>query len=151
MNVAITGTSRGLGDFLYRHWAKKNHYIKTFNRGEDLFQFIEEVKNFDLLINNSYLDGDQNLLFDRTIETVKKTVVMGSVAADYPDPLLPVYSKDKKILQKEIICMNSCKVLYLKLTGKSYKNYQMIAEIIDIWVENPVIKNIEFHTEIPNE
>lgn len=143
MNIAITGTTRGLGKYLFDYYKINNNIIK-FNRGDSIRSFIHEINNIDLLINNSYLDGYQNQLFDSTINKVKKMVVMGSIAADNPDPSNPEYSKNKKILQEKIKQFNS-NILYLKLTGKSYKNFDSIVSTIDLWINNPVIKSVEFY------
>ena len=61
MIVAVTGTSRGLGQDLARLFSQNNHTVVEFNRsnGYDIKQpdkIIKAVKDCDVFINNAY-DG----------------------------------------------------------------------------------------------
>ena len=61
MLVAITGTSRGLGQDLARLFARNNHTVHELNRsnGYDIKQpnkIVDAVKDSDVFINNAY-DG----------------------------------------------------------------------------------------------
>lgn len=143
MNFAITGTTRGLGKHLYDYF-KQNHSVITFNRGDSIEEFIKKISHVDVLVHNSYLNGYQNHLFDRSIDLVKKHIVVGSVAADSPDLSLPIYSINKKKLQDRI---QSCKknVLYLKVSGQAYGQPKLIIDMINLWIKNPIVKTIEFY------
>lgn len=146
MKIAITGTTRGLGKYLLDYYKKHNSLI-TYNRGDNIDRFLHEIEEVDLLISSSYLDGYQIDLFDRTKNSVKKMVVIGSIAADNPDPYLLEYSLNKKILQDKIEVPNK-NILYLKLTGLSYQKPEAIVDTINLWLKNPIFKTIEFY---PNE
>jgi len=69
MNIAITGTSRGLGHDLTRLFSHNNHTVLEFNRsnGYDINQpdkIVEAVNDCDVFINNAYDDFAQvNLLY----------------------------------------------------------------------------------------
>lgn len=143
MRLAITGTTRGLGKQLFQYY-QKDHKVITFNRGDNIERFIDNLSDIDILINNSYLNGYQNKLFDRTIDIVSRCVVVGSVAADSPDLSLPVYSINKKKLQDKIEHCNK-NILYLKISGQAYKQPQTIIDIINLWITNPIIKSVEFY------
>ena len=143
MKIAITGTTRGLGKHLYNVFKLDNDII-TFNREDNFEEFVKKVEDTDLLINNSYLDGRQVELFDRTIDKIKRTIVIGSIAADNPDPRLAEYSKQKKLLQDKVDIYNK-KILYLQLTGLGYQHPESIVECINLWLNNPSIKSINFY------
>jgi len=119
MKIAITGTTRGLGKYLFDSFSVDNTVI-TFNRGDNLNYFLHGIKGVDLFISSSYLDGYQVQLFDQTKNIVEKMVVIGSIAADNQDPYLPEYSVNKRTLQDKIQIPNE-NILYLKLTGLSYR------------------------------
>jgi methionine synthase II (cobalamin-independent) len=145
MKIAITGTTRGLGKYLFDSFSVDNTVI-TFNRGDNLNYFLHGIKGVDLFISSSYLDGYQVQLFDQTKNIVEKMVVIGSIAADNQDPYLPEYSVNKRTLQDKIQIPNE-NILYLKLTGLSYRKPQAIVDVINLWLQNPIFKTVEFYPD----
>jgi len=73
---------------------------------------------------------------------------MGSIAAVNFDPEMAEYSKEKWELEKnvqQLALHNKYPMLYLQLTSSSYRDYQMIANSIKFWLENPDITFIGYN------
>lgn len=151
--VCITGTTRGLGKFLAEHFKKLEWEVVELNRGDDL---INSAIGCDLYINNSYIMGYQINIFDQLYASVAKMIVMGSIASDYPDPNMPEYSMHKRILKERVLeiansSIKKADILLLQLTGESYNNPKLIARVIDLWLENPIITSVSFVPGEPNK
>jgi len=70
------------------------------NRGDDI---VTSAVGCNLFINNAYGGKLQIDLFNELHSRIKNIVVMGSVAADYPDPSMPEYSQNKKELKQRVL------------------------------------------------
>lgn len=151
MKIAITGTTRGLGKSLAEHFKNKGCHVIELNRHDSK---IEPAIGCDVYINNTYGNGLQIELFNELLTKVKKMIVMGSIASDYPDPNMPVYSQHKKELKERVLEVvksketNRADILLLQLTGASYNDTDLIKRTIDFWIDNPQITLISF---IPGE
>ena len=150
MKVVVLGGSKGLGKLLSSYFKLKNSDVKEFGKSSSVDEVVSVAKTGDVFICNAYADGTQL----NYIETLKdyniKIIVSGSIAADSPDPDMPVYSLDKKNLRERVLeisqCRDTCKadVLLLTLTGTAVNEYQTIHNTIDYWLENSTINEIRF-------
>jgi len=139
MNFYITGASRGLGEYLANHF-------KCFVIGKpaNLITDIDDImlsnfNNGDCVILNAHAN---QLEYVKRLKDKCRLVIMGSIAATYPDPNMLEYSKTKLDLEtyvQSISLHNPYPILYLRLTSSSYKNYQLIADSINFWLDNPDI------------
>lgn len=148
--VCITGTTRGLGKALAEHFKNKGCDVVELNRGDNKLQ---PAMDCDLFINNAYADGSQLYLFNQLYDSVKKMIVMGSIASDYPDLSMLEYSKHKLELKDHVLHVaNSDKakadILLLQLTGESYNDTALIIRTIEFWLDNPKITCVSF---VPGE
>lgn len=148
--VCITGTTRGLGKALKEYFTRKGYFVVGLNRGDDI---VTAAVGCDLFINNAY-DGSLQLdLFNELYTRIKNIVIMGSVAADYPDDNMPEYSQHKKELKQRVLEVANTgvsKILLLELTGASYNDPQSIGRTIDFWLDNPTVTSISFVHGEPN-
>jgi hypothetical protein len=148
--ICITGTTRGLGKELCDYFRSQGHEVHGFQRGDDAYHGI---LGCDLFINNAYGDGLQMTLLNSLYGKVGKMVVMGSIASDYPDPLLPEYSKQKKELKErvmELANIGETPILLLQLSGESYNDPDLICKTIEFWIENPKVTSVSFIPGEPN-
>lgn len=142
--VCITGTTRGLGKELKSYFLRKGYFVIGLNKGDNI---VDLAVGCNLFINNAYGDGMQIDIFDALFPRIKNIVVMGSVAADYPDPDMPEYSQHKKELKDrvlEVANTSDSNILLLQLTGKSYNDPELIGRAIDFWLENPTVTSMTF-------
>jgi NAD(P)-dependent dehydrogenase (short-subunit alcohol dehydrogenase family) len=148
--VCITGTKRGLGKFLKEYFTRKGYFVVGLNRGEDI---VTSAVGCNLFINNAY-DGSMQLeLFNELHTRIKNIVIMGSVAADYPDSSMPEYSQHKKELKQrvlEVANTGKTNILLLELTGASYNDPETIGKVIDFWLANPTVTCVSFVHGEPN-
>jgi NADP-dependent 3-hydroxy acid dehydrogenase YdfG len=151
--VCITGTTRGIGKTLAEHFKQSGWEVIELNRGDVI---IESAIGCDLFINNAYIEGHQIDIFNQLYASVKKMIVMGSVAADYPNPSMPVYSQHKKELKERVLDVantpssKNADILLLQLTGESYNDSNLIIRTIEFWLDNPKITVISFVPGVPN-
>lgn len=148
--VCITGTTRGIGKALAEHFNNKGWEVVELNRGD---LKIEAGVGCDLYINNAYADGLQLDIFNQLYASVAKMVVMGSIAADYPDPEMVVYSQRKKELKErvlEVANIGKYNILLLELTGQSYNDTSLVIRTIEFWLDNPTITSVSFKPGEPN-
>jgi NADP-dependent 3-hydroxy acid dehydrogenase YdfG len=151
--VCITGTTRGIGKTLAEHFKKLKWEVIELNRGDVI---IESALGCDLFINNSYMNGHQIDIFNQLYASVAKMVIMGSIAADYPDPEMPVYSQHKKELKERVLEVTNgtgkkSNILLLELTGDSYNDSDLIIRVVDFWLDNPKITSVSFIPGVPNK
>ena len=137
MNFYITGASRGLGEYLANHFK-----CYTIGRPVDL------IKDIDAIMEAGFEEGDVVILnahanqleYVERLQDRCRLVVMGSIAATNFNPEMPKYSREKWELEKvvqQIALHSKYPMLYLKLTSSSYKNYKLIANSIQFWLDNP--------------
>jgi hypothetical protein len=117
---------------------------------------VEPAIGCDIYINNAYSNGMQIDLFNELYFRVKKMIVIGSIAADCPDPTMPLYSQHKKELKDRVLTVansvepNKADILLLQLTGDSYNDSVLIKRTIDFWLDNPKITCVSFIPGEPN-
>lgn len=149
--VCITGTTRGLGKILAEQFKSNGWEVVELNRHD---MKVEPGIGCDLYINNSYANGNQVHIFNELYASVGKMIVMGSIAADYPDPAMPEYSLHKRELKErvmEVANTGKYNILLLELTGESYNNAPLILNTIDFWLDNPTITSVSFVPGKPNK
>ena len=136
MNFYITGSTRGLGKHLCKHFD-----CTSINRPTDLTIDIDKVVDLfeegDIVILNAHAS---QLEYIERLKDKCKLVVMGSIAAVNFDRDMPEYSKQKWELEKtvqQLALHSKYPMLYLQLTSSSYKNYKMVANSIEFWLDNP--------------
>jgi NAD(P)-dependent dehydrogenase (short-subunit alcohol dehydrogenase family) len=153
LKVCITGTTRGLGKKLSEHFEKKGYTVVGLNREDDI---VKNAIGCHLFVNNTYGNGMQIDLFNQLFASVEKMIVMGSIAAIYPDPEMPVYSQHKRELKERVLDVATspgleiADILLLELTGKSYNDTELVTRTIDFWLENPNITSVSFVPGEPN-
>jgi hypothetical protein len=151
--VCITGTTSGVGKTLHDHFVSKGYNVVGLNKGSDI---IGEALGCDLFINNAYGNGMQIDLFNHLYASVKKMIVVGSIAADYPDRKLVVYSMHKKQLKERVLdvanstTVGRADILLLQLTGDSYNDADLVTRTVDFWLDNPKITCVSFVPGEPN-
>jgi hypothetical protein len=154
----ITGHTTGLGKFLYDYFINQGWTVVGFSRSsgfnieQDPVKVANLIQGCELFINNAYAHGAQLDLINLTVGHVKKMVVCGSVAADYPDPAMVEYSQHKKIIEDRCnalsdVKINNTDILLLKLTSSSYKDYLTVSSTINFWLDNPSITQIKFNVK----
>lgn len=151
MKVCITGTTRGIGQAIAEHFKKLGWEVVELNRGDVI---VESAVGCDLFINNAYINGHQIDIFNQLYASVAKMVVMGSIAADYPDPDMPAYSQHKKELKERVMDVANTgkyKILLLELTGASYNDPELVTRIIDLWLDYPTLTSVAFVPGEPNK
>lgn len=149
MTVHIVGHSRGLGEYLYSKYKDVRGYARSngYDIEKDVMKVCYQIDNDDLVILNAHANGAQ-IDYLKQLENIKsiKVVVMGSIASTFHDPTMIEYSKQKSQLENyfESAVLNGHKWLYLKLTGESYKKYDLIYRTIEFWKNNTEITHIGF-------
>jgi len=143
--VAITGHTKGLGKYIAEMFDYSNWNVTGFSRTNgynietDYETIADTIKGYDLFVNNAYADGYQLDLLELTYGRVENIIVMGSVASDWPDPAMPIYSEHKRQLEhrcRELANEGKSNILLLKLTGRSYTNDYLIKKTINFWLEH---------------
>ncbi len=148
----ITGDSRGLGLAFKQHFQDKGWQVIGFNRQTGFDNVVNQSVGCDLFINNAYADGIQLSFLNQLYSSVNKMIVCGSVAAFNPDPKLPVYSNNKKILAERVRDLSNPNILMLHLSAKGYNDVPLVLSIVDLWLENSNISEVMFDpTGNPNE
>jgi hypothetical protein len=142
MKFYITGSTRGLGKYLAKHFDCVS-FNKPFDLKTDIDTVCNTIENGSIVILNAHAN---QLEYVKRLKDRCKLVVMGSIATVYPDPNMPEYSSSKLELEEyiETIATHS-PVLYLRLTSSSYKNYQLIANSIEFWLENQEVTFIGYN------
>jgi short-subunit dehydrogenase len=157
MKVYILGKSRGLGYELGRLFELDEYQVIGIDRstGVDLetewMTAIENIEEGSLIILNAYAAGSQKKTLESLINRNNKIVVMGSIAARYPDPNMAEYSKNKLELDnyfiKHALDNQNSKMLILNLTGKTYQDSKLIFDSIKFWLVNTDIIAFSYRTK----
>ena len=128
MKIVITGHTHGIGKELYNHFINQGHEViglsrsNGFDISENTETVVEKIVGCDLFVNNTFSKDTQIKLLDRTYNTVGKTIVMGSIAGDFYEGMLPScspYGLIKNKLEqrcKELNRLESVNILYLKIS-----------------------------------
>ncbi len=145
MKVAITGHTSGIGKELYKQFdnivgfSRSNGYDITV----DIDKIIEESKNFDIFINNSYSGFVQTellfKLFDLWKDQDKLIVNISSNSGDGIKPKVHPYSIHKMALDK------ACEQL---------SHQKVKCKVINIrpgWVDTPMVEAVKATKMDPKE
>ena len=136
MKFYITGSTRGLGEYLAKHFKCKS-FNKPLEINDDVDIICDTIEEGSTVILNAHAS---QLEYIERLKDKCKLVVMGSIAAVNFDRDMPEYSKQKWELEKtvqQLALHSKYPMLYLQLTSSSYKNYKMIANSIQFWLDNP--------------
>jgi hypothetical protein len=136
MKFYITGSTRGLGEYLAEHFKCKS-FNKPLEINDDVDMICDTIKEGSTVILNAHAS---QLEYIERLKDKCKLVVMGSIAAVNFDRDMPEYSKQKWELEKtvqQLALHSKYPMLYLQLTSSSYKNYKMVANSIEFWINNP--------------
>lgn len=138
MKFYITGSSRGLGNFL-----EKEFNCISFNRPydieKDIDEIVSQIEPGSVVILNAYANGSQ-LAYLRKLYNKNRIIVSGSIASTLHDRTMLDYSYDKQELEytfQKMAVSSKLPMLYLKLTSSSYKDYNTIAKTIRFWLDTP--------------
>lgn len=136
MKFYITGASRGLGEYLAKYFNCKS-FDKPLDLNSDIEIICDSIEEGSIVILNAHAS---QLKYVERLKDKCNLVVMGSIAAVNFDRDMPEYSKEKWELEKtvqQLALYNKYAILYLQLTSSSYKNYQIVANSIQFWLDNP--------------
>jgi hypothetical protein len=136
MKFYITGSTRGLGEYLAEHFKCKS-FNKPLEINDDVDMICDTIEEGSTVILNAHAS---QLEYIERLKDKCKLVVMGSIAAVNFDRDMPEYSKQKWELEKtvqQLALHSKYPMLYLQLTSSSYKNYKMVANSIEFWINNP--------------
>jgi hypothetical protein len=136
MKFYITGSTRGLGEYLAEHFKCKS-FNKPLEINDDVDIICNTIEEGSTVILNAHAS---QLEYIERLKDKCKLVVMGSIAAVNFDRDMPEYSKQKWELEKtvqQLALHSKYPMLYLQLTSSSYKNYKMVANSIEFWINNP--------------
>ena len=144
MKFYITGSTRGLGKCLARHFDCTT-VDRPIDLNTDIHDVVDMFEEGDCIILNAHAS---QLEYVDILKDKCRLVVMGSLAAVHPDRSMPEYSQDKSQLEQEVVkhsVHSKYPILYLRLTSSSYKNHKMIIRSIKFWLENPDINFIGYN------
>lgn len=153
MNVHIVGDSRGLGEFLRKSFERDNYKVSGYSRkngfiiDQDILKICNQIKNADIAVLNSYANGSQIEYLEKLKNSCKSIVVIGSIASLFPDSRDLVYSENKKKLEEyfnKIAVESKIPMLYLRLSGSAYSDYQLVYDSINFWIKNPRITSVGY-------
>ena len=136
MKFYITGSTRGLGEYLAEHFKCKS-FNKPLEINDDVDMICDTIEEGSTVILNAHAS---QLEYIERLKDKCKLVVMGSIAAVNFDRDMLEYSKEKWELEKtvqQLALHSKYPMLYLQLTSSSYKNYKMVANSIEFWINNP--------------
>lgn len=146
MKFYITGSTRGLGEYLCNEF-KCISIDRPFDISTDISKIVDQIEPDSIVILNAHADGTQ-IKYIEKLKDRCRLVIMGSIASVNQDPSMPEYSKQKKKLEElvtQLALDSEYPMLYLRLTSSSYKNYNMIAESIKFWLNNPDVTFIGYN------
>jgi hypothetical protein len=117
---------------------------------------VKEARTAELFINYSCVDDFQIKLLEDVYDYVPNMLVFGSIAGDFPNVKNVEYSTIKhnlknrcKLLPLERKTSNT-NLLHLTLTSTEYAEIgkegitkNQLTDIINFWLENPIISNID--------
>jgi hypothetical protein len=144
MKFYITGSTRGLGKHLAEHFNCVK-FDRPFDLTSDIDTICNAIDEGSVVILNAHAD---QLNYVNRLKGKCKLVVCGSIAAVNFDPNMTEYSEQKSNLEKtvqQLALKNKYPMLYLQLTSSSYKNYHLVANSIQFWLDNPDITFIGYN------
>ena len=144
MKFYITGSTRGLGEYLAKHFKCKS-FNKPLALNADIEMICNNIEAGSTVILNAHAS---QLEYVEQLKDKCNLVVMGSIAAVNFDPEMAQYSKEKWELEKtvqQLALHNKYPMLYLQLTSSSYKDYSTVARSIQFWLDNPTVTFIGYN------
>lgn len=136
MKFYILGSTRGLG----KHLAETFNcecFDRPFDLNSDIDEICNAIEDRSVVILNAHAS---QLEYVERLMSRCSLVICGSIASTYFDLDMPKYSREKYDLEKFVFKQsihNNYPMLYLKLTSSSYRDYKMIANTIQFWLDNP--------------
>ena len=166
MRVVITGGSSSLrqGHALSTHISEcfPDHEIVLLNRstGYDFYKnyedIVHEARKADLFINCACVGNFQIKLLEDVYDYVPNMLVLGSISGDFHRVLNDEYAIVKFNLKKRCKLLplerktNKTNLLHITLTeveelanNKEGITVSQLRNIIDFWLQNPVMTNID--------
>lgn len=135
MKFYITGSTRGLGKYLAEYFNCEK-FDRPFDLNNDIEEICNAIEDGSTVILNAHAS---QLEYIHRLKDRCRLIVCGSIAAIYPDVSMPKYSEEKFNLEKTIQRISPTSkqpILYLQLTSSSYKNYKLISNSIEFWLDN---------------
>ena len=137
MKFYITGSTRGLGEYISNEFNCECFDRPDYDINKDIAAIIDKIEPESIVILNAHAS---QLEYVERLKDKCRLVVMGSIAAVNFDSEMSEYSKEKQTLEKtvqQLALHSKYPMMYLQLTSSSYRNYQMIANSIRFWIDNP--------------
>ncbi len=157
MKIYILGKSRGLGKHLAESFEKDGYQVYGFDKSngfdieKDQDIIINQIEENSLIILNAYANGSQKSILEKLILSNNKIIVMGSIAATFPDPSMKEYSDNKKDLNeyftRQALEKKSSDLLMLNLTGKVYNDHKLVYDSIKFWLINTDVIAFTYRTK----
>lgn len=144
MKFYITGSTRGLGEYLAKHFKCKS-FNKPLALNADIEMICNNIEAGSIVILNAHAS---QLEYVERLKDKCSLVVMGSIAAVNHDPNMLKYSKEKQQLEnnvQQLALHNKYPMLYLQLTSSSYCDYTTVARSIEFWLDNPTVTFIGYN------
>lgn len=145
MKFYITGSTRGLGEYISKEFNCECFDRPVYDINKDIDVIVEKIELESVVILNAHAS---QLEYVERLKDKCSLVIMGSIAAINYDPEMPTYSKEKWALEKTVQHFSEHSkypMLYLQLTSSSYRNYNMIANSIRFWLDNPDVTFIGYN------
>jgi|TARA_R110002153_G_scaffold252388_1_gene410150 hypothetical protein len=145
MKFYITGSTRGLGEYISNEFNCECFDRPDYDIATDVDNIVERIEPSSVVILNAHAN---QLEYVERLKNRCSLVVMGSIAAINFDPEMPEYSKEKWKLEKTVQHFSEHSkypMLYLQLTSSSYRNYNVIVNSIKFWLDNPDVTFIGYN------
>ena len=145
MKFYITGSTRGLGEYISNEFNCECFDRPDYDINKDIAAIIDKIEPESIVILNAHAS---QLEYVERLKDKCRLVVMGSIAAVNFDSEMSEYSKEKQTLEKtvqQLALHSKYPMMYLQLTSSSYRNYQMIANSIRFWIDNPATTFIGYN------
>lgn len=162
MRYVITGHTIGIGKAIAHYCLRNGWEVIGLSRstGYDVLhqyhEMLEIAKTADVFVNNMSRNNCQVEFLKDLVGHIPKIICSGSIAADYAHHLNDQYSREKLDLKNlckkySLTHQDHTKILHLNisLTEDSIESdcgipHQDIVNVIDFWLSNPRITNVDF-------
>lgn len=145
MRFYITGSTRGLGEYLASQFDCIRIDRPFYDLNNNIGEVCEGIEEGSTVILNAHAS---QLEYVYALKDKCSLVICGSIAAVNHDPSMIEYSEEKQELEKtvqQLSLHSKYPMLYLQLTSSSYKDYNMISNSIQFWLDNPDVTFIGFN------
>jgi hypothetical protein len=177
MKVAITGHTSGIGKAVYEHFQSKGWEVVGMSRTngyhiiDDQEKIIEQAADCDLFINNANDRDGQLSLLKALYKKVPKIITMGSISTEFPEIFpkahlqlknqLHEFSKNVSLLDRDNVAKTL--LIMISFAERTYNlpseridsdytiSYKEITNVIDFWLENTNIREVEFAVKLTNK